>query len=334
MTQFYNAKSIGAMCRRIEYYLSAGGGSVPAGVALQDLQDGLGAFLRAANPQTGAPHEWSFLKPMATITLTPLVTANCTGTYSSTTGLTTLTATGNPFDQSLTGLPVTIYGTATPQTVTTFVDANTLLVTGDFHFTGPQDCTFGTGGVFSLPADFAGIIEPIVPQFDGGFATYGLPVVRVDPDVVMACWRDSNVATAPGNWPVITWMSRPAGTPWPAYLFATVLQSPTYAGPSRYQLIVAPQLNQVLRWNYRYQSRVPDLTDSTTLYFPGSPEHDDTLEQFGLAAAEQRVKRAAGPEHAHAQELLMYSIRSDRARMAPSGPASMANNAYGIARWR
>jgi len=257
----------------------------------QIAKGGLRQFLNPP-PIGGSSYTWGFLKPETTVTMwaTTTGTVSGNGSYSSSTGLTTITVTAAAFYDTMVGASFTFDTSSVDYVVRSVISSTVIVVEGDAGGEAADDTyTMTANGSYRMPDDFGGI--------------YG--DMHFDPD--------SGVR--------LTCVERPLGT------VRALLQRDDTPGTPRYFALatIVPTALQGQRWNvllypiadgnYPMTFRFVPNPDAIGLSFPypyGGPAHAETISASCLAMAELDLNRVRGERWQYFMERLAASIQLDR----------------------
>lgn len=114
----------------------------------------------ARDPRSGMPHRWSFLEPTTTIVFWATVTGTNSGAPSyDASAYSTITATADKFYPSMIGQTYTFDTSSTDYTITHYVSATQIKVSGDASGEASGDTfTITATGDYRMPDDFGAII--------------------------------------------------------------------------------------------------------------------------------------------------------------------------------
>ena len=288
MAEGYLELSVAAVCDLIEAYT----GNTTAGDALVHAKIGYKRFLMGLDPRTQKVHTFSFLQPIATLSITADATGTATGVYDSDEDETTITATASIFYEWMIGETITVADVG-DLTITSYTSATVVVADAGEDFDS-KAITVAHPGVYNLPVDFGGLLGPVSYIRNTNYENPGIRTV--DPEFVIDQWRrDSSqdstiyVAIAPGS--LVT----------------------TAQAAGRNVMIVAPRSMYDRTLTYRYRRLPLDVTDSTSAYFLGGPIHNETILECALAAAELSMNKGSGQHEERAAKMLAASIDIDRA---------------------
>ncbi len=272
--------------------------------SLSYLKRGLDYFLSGMRPGSDLIHTWSFLRPLAQIT----IGSSLTGTGYSSSGAvitpsgsetkTVLTAVTGTFNPSLVGTTIYLYaadGTTVSQTVQilSYISSTSLGLdsTTEWASVGtPLNWATAYNGMASLPSDFSGQEDVVIYTWTGGILR--TPMKRVSVNQIVDYWRWPNTLNYPVVFALFPVPSATAGLTW--------------------QIGVAPIPSQPWTFNYRYRVLVPDITDSTACYLPGGRDHQATIE-WAAKMLWDADKHATGSATAEYGRQMLRSIALDKA---------------------
>ena len=143
-------------------------------------------------------HQWSFLKPIDTITvwddIAVVSTSTVTGVYSGVTFKTTLTANVASFYPTMVGKTITITDVG-DFTITAYTSTTVIVVSGDASAAVTKTFSFVSDGKFVLPDDFGGIEGDLTYEPDDavGFS----PVKITSEGKIRAMYQQQDAASRP-----------------------------------------------------------------------------------------------------------------------------------------
>ena len=292
--------SAGALCDQIE----AVTGVTTAGNALGYLNAGYRRFLQGINPQTQVPHIWSFLRPLATLT----VGSSVAGTATSVSG--TVTATSAVFNISMLGLTMTVTdydgaGNDLTTTITSVTSPTVVVVAATDNWASKTIAVAGNG-ILDLPADYGGMVDRPVFRYDSTLAWPRLQ--ESSPEDILDHWR------------------LPIATAEPRY-YAVVPKAFAATTGDRWELWLAPVPTTTRYMQYRYAVKPDALTDEADVYPLGG--YDAAMKALALAAWE--ADTASGNYwQGQADIELLRAIEHDAAWNTTASACSMANVRIGI----
>ena len=246
--------------------------------------------------QEQAAHRWSFLRPRASLDIWDDVIAAdaitvSTAVYAS--PVTTITASAAVFYPSMEEKTMTFSAGSGSYVIDQYVSSTVVKVTGNAAAEAGKIILISSGGLFTLPWDFGGMVGDGRFTYDN--AENKLSGIDLTTDVRINLLRQSSVAT---------------GTP---YCAAVVPLSGAGTQGQRWAALFYPPPNDVMTLHYRYYILADALVDSTAEYPYGSVPHSETILESCLAIAELREKDDARTTHQDRYlELLQSSIDHDR----------------------
>jgi len=232
--------------------------------------------------QNEPPHEWSFLKPVTTLTA---ILPYETGTVQVSSNTVTLSGGTWPTWAYTNGL-LYIDGVFYP--ITERVDTRYLIATGPNVAAGT---TFSLehNGNYALPGDFGGIEGKITYDIE----QYNKEIELVGEGRIRAIRQGSKLTGAPTHAAI-----RPMNT--------------TGATGQQFEMMLWPTPDEAYVLTYR-RVCIPDRLVGTTNEYPmGTAQHGETLLASCLAAAELQEDEKAGPRRAYFMDRLMASIQIDK----------------------
>lgn len=243
-----------------------------------------------------AVHRWSFLRPRASLDIWDDVIEDdaitvSTAVYAS--PVTTITASAACFYPSMEEKNMTFSTGSGSYVIDQYVSSTVVKVTGNAAAEAGKIILISSGGIFTLPWDFGGMVG------DGRFvydnAENKLSGIDLTTDAKINLLRQSSVAT---------------GTP---YCAAVIPISGAGTQGQRWAALFYPPPNDVMTLHYRYYVLADALVDSTAEYPYGSVPHSETILESCLSIAELREKDDASTKHQDRfLELLQGSIDHDR----------------------
>jgi hypothetical protein len=278
----------------IAYYLGWGRTTIDVlpiereNIANDILKRALRRFYFPINPRTGRFHNWSFLKPLASMT-----TGIAGTTDASTTG-TTVTDTGSGFTDYMVGATITFTASENTYTIESITSTGEVEVTetlatadaaADLAFTVTNYSTH------QLPDDFASMWGKMTYTERTAYE----PVVIVGEQILR---EHQQRADQYGR---------------PCYAAVRPLGGVGTAG-QRFVIDFWPIPDARYTMQYRYAILADTLT--TNQYPYGGAAHAQTILQACRAEAELHMNDQPGPEDAHFQALLMTSIAMDNQQQA------------------
>ena len=239
-------------------------------------------------------HNWSFLRPQATLTIwDDVVTADAiTATISYSDPVSTVTASEATFYPSMEGKNL-VTASGNSYVIAAYTSSTVVTVTGDASGDTGDIITIDSEDTFALPWDYGGM------SGDGKF-TYAnaenkLQIVTMTSEVNIRHLRQTSIST---------------GTP---YLVAIIPLSTDGTQGQRFVAMFHSPPGEDLVLNYRYYI-LPDVLVLDSIDYPyGSAAHSETILESCLAVAESREKDLATTEHQNRfGALLQSSIDRDK----------------------
>lgn len=236
-------------------------------------------------------HEWSFLRPIATLTTG---TPYSTGTVTVASGVVTLlggtwpswAGTGYLTAGSLSLSPVSVRTNGTSITLT---DTTATVAAGSTFILYPPTA-------YDLPTDFAAIDGPMT--FQPGDSVLFRPVeiigehqIRQRLAQLTTSYRPQAAAIRPKAIDETTW--------------------------TKFEILFYPVPDAAYTLTYRYRVNILALSDARQ-YPPGAQPHAETILESCLASAERMRDSKDGVHEKKFQELLLSSVSSDRQHSAPA----------------
>lgn len=236
-------------------------------------------------------HQWSFLKPSATLT-TSLESTATTGTSG-----TTLKDSTAPFDSSMVGATVTFSTSGNTYTVEAYVSTSQLTLTESLDAADTVDEAFTITGfsVYDLPDDFAGMA---CRQLTFAEQTRHEPIIIISDDLLRQKAQEDNTTRRPQ--------------------FATVrakAHSGSDTASQRYEIQLWPIPDSAYEIQYAYHILVGKLASGK--YPPGGADHASTIKALCLAVAEEEGNDEVGHHAEKAARLLAASVKRDIDTKAP-----------------
>jgi|GEM_PF-3468010 len=216
-----------------------------------------------------AEHEWTFMRPVASLTFWP--TASGTAAVGATTTITD--ATNKPFLPTMIGKTITFTASGRTYTIASVTSTSVCVVTSTAADDAGTAFTITADGTYRLPDDFGGMIDPFV--FTENVAA-PMRLVERPAAYIRQLWAETvNVTT----WPQL-FAIEPV-----AFVAATGL---------RHQVIVWPQPASAVSAYYRYRVQPTRMT-SDTEYPLGAARHSMTILDAILCENELQNGQAQGP---------------------------------------
>ena len=185
----------------------------------------------------------------------------------------------------------------TSDTAVTVVDA-----TGTYQATD-KAYSIKHSGIYQLPDDFGGLLS--VPSYTYSSSLSTPPFKMVSRERIQQEWRHSN---SDGKSRLCAIMP---------------IQTFTATVGQRYGLAVAPRpdADRVITYFYLKRVDVDALTDSSTTYLLGGPDHSRTIEMAALASAELlHTKGKKAVFKGEFAEAMISSIERDRLQSTEAPP--------------
>jgi hypothetical protein len=302
VAETYLEMSVGDVCDLVEAYT----GNTTAEDALAYVIAGYKRFLLGLDPRTRPPsaYFWSFLQPVAALSITSKVTGTASGVYDSGTDSTTITATTDIFYDWQVGSTITVATPVGDLTISAYTSASVIVADEGDDFT-TQVVSVQHPGIYDLPIDFGGMIEPPKYHYD---PSYDNPQIEeASPEFIMDYWAGTNVQEDS----VLYYVLVPA----------SVGKAAVAAGA--WQIWVAPRSLYDRTLSYRYVRLPLAISDSKTVFFLGGPMHNETIKELALAEAELQLNKAVGVHEQRASVLMAASIDRDKTLYRKSEPEQM-----------
>ena len=266
------------------------GGTPGATIDLTHIKGGYMTVMAGLDPRTRPlrSHQWSFLRPLASLTFW----AEATGTMTiSGTGNTTVTdSTNSPFFNSMIGATITADTSETTYTISAYTSASVVTVTADASADTGDTFTITPDGIYDPPSGFAGLIEMPVYAYD---ATYPntCEIEEATPETIYRMWRGSS---ATGY----------------TYRVALIPASFTSTVGQKWKFIVAPVPSYTFATKLRM---VQDISDPATGdYFLGGHITSQAIMDAALAHAERVTRGTVGIMAEAAKESMCSAIDADK----------------------
>lgn len=237
-------------------------------------------------------HIWSFLRPKAQLTIWDDVAAAdaitiSAASYSAVTLLTTITASGSVFYETMEEKSLTLDENTNTYVIDEYVSATQVKVAGNASGETGNTIVIDSADTFTLPWDFGGMAG------DGKFtyvnAENKLSYIDLTSDTRIRFLRQSSIST---------------GTP---YLAAVSPIKTDGTQGQRWEMLIHPPPNDNFTLDYRYYIQPNALVDSTNEYPYGSAQHSETIIESCLAIAEVREKDSAKTDHQERFAMLLAS---------------------------
>jgi hypothetical protein len=296
-------KSFGQLCDAVEGYT----GNSTAGAALPLVQAGYDRVLLGLDPRGGYAHAWSFLEVLADLAITLSITGTAKGEYDAGNDLTTITATTAIFVPSQIGETITVTdgggaGVPLSLTVASYTSPTIIVADAGNAFNG-KTVSLPHTGIYSLPADFGGMVEaPVYPHDGAAWVEFE----EVSPEEIFADWRASNTRGTARK-----------------FALAAVAQ-PAAQTVQYYAIIVSPRPEADRKLRYRYLVDAAAAVDSAAAYPLGWALLGPLYEAAALAEAEIKASGAPGRWEKRFQELMVVAIDRDKAMFGTDGTCQLA----------
>lgn len=233
-------------------------------------------------------HEWSFLRPVATLTTTEPYT---TGTVTISSGVVTLTD-GTWPSWAAQGTLTVEGGTYAVASRT----SDTVIVLSDTSVDEADDSSYSLGRpAYDLPDDFAMVDGPMI--YAAGQSILQSPIPRVSEYDLLNELNFTILSGYPRKYAI-----RP--------------KSIDMTETTKYELLLSPIPDAAYSLYYHYRVAIPAL-DSENTTPPGGDVHGELYLEACLAAAEQKLHDMAGLHSARFMECLVASVSHDRKVAAP-----------------
>lgn len=255
-------------------------------------------------PNDRMAHEWSFLRPLGTLSLWGDVSGTLTGapSYSSSTGRSTITATASKFYETMVGKTFTFDTSGTEYTIASYTSATVITVTGDASAEASGDTFVVTAdGDYQMPDNFGGLDGDLYyAQDDNAYCPIRLTSEGV---ILNHRLREQIDITATGK---------------PTLAAIVPINSTTSSEGQRWNLMIwtAPAAGEVLTVTFRYHA-LQNALSLTRPFALGGAAHFETLLASCLSVAEQFLNDTAGVCTNRFYERLSASISHDRTRNMP-----------------
>lgn len=250
-------------------------------------------------------HEWSFLRPLSTITIWGTVSGTSSGapSYSSSTGLSTITATTSKFYETMVGKTFTFDTSGNEYTVASYTSATVIKVTGNASAeTSGDTFTVAADGDYQFPDDFGGLDGDLFyDQADNAF----YPIKLTSEGMILNLrMRETVEITTTGK---------------PEMAAVVPINSTTNSEGQRWNLMIwsTPSDGNVYTLTYRYHA-LQNALSLTRPFALGGAAHFETILASCLATAEQFLNDTAGQMTNRWLERLFASVSHDRTRNMPS----------------
>lgn len=258
------------------------------------LDSGYRQFL-VPPPINGRVHEWTFMRPITTLTIWPdvAVTAGVTVTQSGY----TLTANTATFYPSMVGRTVVITGQSTNRTITAYTNATTVTVSVTQTIASGATFSIASEGRFRLADDFGGM-DGLVTFSANSNQYCALPLVN---ELAIREVEQQNTI---------------AGKP---VMCAVVANNAAGTTGQRFDLAVSPKPDALYTLKFRYNANPGSFaTLSSSTYPLGGMNHSETLKESCMAIAEETLMDGGSAIHINKfRERLAASVEWDVRTMTP-----------------
>jgi len=275
------ALSAAVLCDRIQEYT----GITTAGEALKLLNDAYARLLAGVHPVDHTVHVWSFLRPLATLTL-PTTRAL---TITSIAGTTLIQATAGEFDVSMVGQEITIAVVAAAGVAIAQVVDKEFAILDEVVDADTGNAATVLSGVVDLPADFAGMLDPVMP-YHASLSRKRLKPAT--PNEILTLWQDTATADRPEYYAII-----------PKTFVAATGQ--------RWQAMIAPLPENAWYWTIPYRRAADALTDAA-VYAAGGAAFGYALFLLAMCEAERYAGKKTVLYEKRAYEAMAEAIAVDR----------------------
>lgn len=254
-------------------------------------------------PNERMSHEWSFLKPLTTMTLWGTVSGTSSGapSYSGTTGLSTITATAAKFFDTMVGKTFAFDTSGNEYTIASYVSSTVVTVTGDASGeTSGDTFTVEADGDYIFSGDFGGLDgDMMFSQSDNAY----YPIRQTSEGNVL---RQRSLTTSTSSCK-------------PEIAAVVPVNSTTNSTGQRWTLMIwqQPGDGELLTVHYRYHA-LQNALSLTRPFGLGGAAHFETLLASCLSCAEQFQNDSAGILTNRWYERLSASVSFDRTRNMPS----------------
>jgi hypothetical protein len=240
-------------------------------------------------------HEWTFLKPVDTITLWPSIsvdsTVTVTGVHAA--GTTTVTASEAKFYASMIGKSIGITDIGT-FTITGYTSSTVISVSGDATCAG-KTFSLAADGTYRLSDDFGGASED---SFTFGTDEAYRTLKRASDAIIRSFYQGGVTSGIP------------------EYGAVRPVANFTGATGQRFELYVWPTPSQVFTLSFK-KLILPDALTSSFPYTYGGMAHSETLIASCLASAEIKLNDEKGVRFVEFIDNLKASIAVDRRNISP-----------------
>ena len=240
-------------------------------------------------PINGQVHTWSFMRPIAVLTLW----SSATGTMSVST-VTITDSTNSPFLPTMIGQTLVADTSENEYTIVGYTSSSVVTVSADATADDGDTFTITADGAYRLPDDFGGLVGDLTYNE----TTPHTPMVHVGEGHIRQLRQQEGLSGRPTMVAI-----RP------------VAFDPTLG--QRYNLLPYPSVDQEYSVLYRY-NRIPNELSTTNTQPYGGAQHAETFRASCLAAVEQELSGERGVRWLYFMERLAMSIELDRQIGSPA----------------
>lgn len=242
------------------------------------------------------PHEWSFLRPMATMQVFPPQsgTISASPTYDAGNNQSTVTAATGTFYPEMVGLSLKFTTSGNSYTIKSYTSATVVLVKGDASGEAAQGWSVDPTVLgFRLPDNFGGLDTDITIEDNQTYYN----TIKLTGEARMRALKQATSITS----------SRPR--------WAALRPEAPDAGGQRWRLLIWPEPDQLYTLQYRYNINLETTTNDNDYPVGGLPFAELYLESC-LAIAEQRIDDTATLHTERFMRCLLTAIERDNAQFA------------------
>jgi len=238
-----------------------------------------------------SPHQWSFMSPATTLTLSATRTSTATGAYEADVSeKTTITAAASIFVPWHEGRTITVtLDEDTDYTMETYVSATVVYVDGDVSWSGSKAVSIEHEGVYDAPTDFGSFIGRPTYQTSGT----GIQYVNIVPEQRIRELRVLNTSSGYVR------------------MIAVRPKSSANTANQTHEFLVWPYPTEDKVLDYRYKIRPYELDGTTRKYPLGGEQFGELLKECVLAEAEIGANDEIGIHGRRADELLAAAVGED-----------------------
>lgn len=253
-------------------------------------------------PNERVSWQWTFLRPLASMTLWGTVSGAVSGTptYSASAGTSAITATASKFYDTMVGKTLTFGTSGNTYTVASYTSTTAIAVTGDASGeTSGDTFTVTADGDYQLSDDFGGIDGEI--YFNSTSDAWSSVTITGEGRILALRQREGSAGVTRET---------------PEYCAVVPINSTSSSEGQRYSLMVWPALDAggLHTARYRYHALQSRLTLARP-YALGGAAHFQTLLQSCLAMAEAYQNDESGIHRQMFIDRLAASVHFDRAAM-------------------